>query len=115
MWHQDLSDIMPMYFIESHNVDKSYVGCSSLSVKMYSNIEKILSVGKTLNILLFDPFPPTEYLENLAVYTKLHPKNEFFNINEGRQYEDRHLTELEFNPQNTLSIPESISKILKKR
>lgn len=114
MWHQGLSDIMPMYFIESHNTEKSYIGCSSLSVKMYSDIEKLLSIGKTLNILLFDPFPPTEYLENLAVYTKLHPENEFFNINEGKQFEDWHPTELEFNPQNTLAIPETLSKILEK-
>lgn len=114
MWHQGLSDIMPMYFIESHNTEKSYIGCSSLSIKMYSDIEKLLNMGKTLNILLFDPFPPTEYLENLAVYTKLHPENEFFNINEEKQYEDWHPTELEFNPQNTLAIPKTISKILEK-
>lgn len=114
MWHQGLSDIMPMYFMESHNSDKAYVGCSSLSVKMYSDIEKLLSMGKTLNMLLFDPFPPTEYLENLAVYTKYHPDNEYFNINEEKQYEDWHPIELEFNPQNTLAIPETIGKVLEK-
>ena len=114
MWHQGLSDIMPMYFMESHNPDKAYVGCSSLSVKMYSDIEKLLSMGKTLNMLLFDPFPPTEYLENLAVYTKYHPDNEYFNINEEKQYEDWHPIELEFNPQNTLAIPEAIGTVLEK-
>lgn len=114
MWHQGLSDIMPMYFMESHNPGKAYVGCSSLSVKMYSDIEKLLSMGKTLNMLLFDPFPPTEYLENLAVYTKYHPDNEYFNINEEKQYEDWHPIELEFNPQNTLAIPETIGKVLEK-
>ena len=114
MWHQGLSDIMPMYFMESHNPDKAYVGCSSLSVKMYSDIEKLLGMGKTLNMLLFDPFPPTEYLENLAAYTKYHPDNEYFNINEEKQYEDWHPIELEFNPQNTLAIPETIGKVLEK-
>lgn len=112
MWHQGLSDIMPMYFMENQNPDKAYVGCSSLSLKMYSDIEKLLGMGKTINLLLFDPFPPTEYLENLAIYTKYHPDNECFNINEEKKYEDWHPIELEFNPQNTLSIPETIEKVL---
>ena len=114
IWHQGLSDIMPMYFTESQNPDKAYVGCSSLSVKMYSDIEKLLGMGKTINMLLFDPFPPTEYLENLAVYTKYHPDNEYFNINEEKKYEDWHPIELEFNPQNTLAIPETIKTVLEK-
>ena len=115
MWHQGLSDIMPMYFMESNNPEKVYVGCSSLSVKMYSDIEKLLGMGKTLNVLLFDPFPPTEYLENLAVYTKYHPENEYFNIDEDKQFEDWHPIKLEFNPQNTLAIPETIGKVLEKK
>lgn len=114
MWHQGLSDIMPMYFTESHILDKAYVGCSSLSVKMYSDIERLLSLGKTINILLFDPFPPTEYLENLAIYTKSHPENAYFNINEDKQYEDWHPVELEFNPQDTLAIPNTIGNVLDK-
>lgn len=114
MWHQGLSDIMPMYFMESHKPDKAYVGCSSLTVKMYSDIEKLLGMGKTLNVLLFDPFPPTEYLENLAVYTKYHPEDEYFNMNEDKRYEDWHPVELEFNPQNTLAIPETIENVLEK-
>lgn len=112
IWHQGLSDVMPMYFMESNNREKAYVGCSSLSVKMYNDIERLLDMGKTLNVLLFDPFPPTEYLENLAVYTKYHQDNEYFNINEEKQYEDWHPIELEFNPQNTLAIPETIQKVL---
>lgn len=114
MWHQGLSDIMPMYFMESHNPDKAHVGCSSLSVKMYSDIEKLLGMGKTLYMLLFDPFPPIEYLENLAAYTKYHPDNEYFSINEEKQYEDWHPIELEFNPRNTLAIPETIENVLEK-
>ena len=114
MWHQGLSDIMPMYFMESHKPDKAYVGCSSLTVKMFSDIEKLLGMGKTLNVLLFDPFPPTEYLENLAVYTKYHPEDRYFIINEDKQYDDWHPIELEFNPQNTLAIPETIGKVLEK-
>ena len=114
MWHQGLSDIMPMYFMESHKPDKAYVGCSSLTVKMFSDIEKLLGMGKTLNVLLFDPFPPTEYLENLAVYTKYHPEDRYFIINEDKQYDDWRPIELEFNPQNTLAIPETIGKVLEK-
>ena len=114
MWHQGLSDIMPMYFMESHKPDKAYVGCSSLTVKMFSDIEKLLCMGKILNVLLFDPFPPTEYLENLAVYTKYHPEDRYFIINEDKQYDDWHPIELEFNPQNTLAIPETIGKVLEK-
>lgn len=114
IWHQGLSDIMPMYFLESHNQDKAYVGCSSLSIKMYSDIEKLLNMGKKLNILLFDPFPPTEYLENLAIYTKSHPENEYFKINEEKQYEDWQPIELEFDSQNTLAIPDTIQEVLEK-
>lgn len=114
LWHQGLSDIMPMYFMESHNPEKAFVGCSSLSVKMYNDIEKLLGMGKKLNILLFDPFPPTEYLENLAVYTKNHPENAYFNIDEDKNYDDWHPVELEFNPQNTLEIPQTIQEVLEK-
>lgn len=114
LWHQGLSDIMPMYFMESHNPEKAFVGCSSLSVKMYNDIEKLLGMGKKLNILLFDPFPPTEYLENLAVYTKNHQENAYFNIDEDKNFDDWHPVELEFNPQNTLEIPETIQEVLEK-
>lgn len=112
MWHQGLSDIMPMYFMESHNTENAYIGCSSLSIKMYADIEKLLGMGKQLNILLFDPFPPTDYLENLAIYTQCHPDNEFFKINDEKQYADWKPIELEFNPQNPLAIPETIQNVL---
>jgi len=79
---------------------------------MYNDIEKLLGMGKQLTILLFDPFPPTEYLENLAIYTKNHPDNNFFNINEDKQYADWNPIELEYNPQNSLAIPETIQKVL---
>ena len=113
-WHLGLSDILPMYFLESNSTDKAYVGCSSISLKMFSDIERLLNMGKKLTILLFDPFPPTEYLENLAVYTKNHPDNKYFIINEDKQYEDWHPIELAFNPNNTLEIPETIENVLRK-
>ena len=70
-YHVGLSDIFPMYFLKRNDSEYDYIGCSSVTLQMFSMIESSLSQGKTIRALLFDPFPPTEYFSNLAHFTKL--------------------------------------------
>lgn len=113
-WHRGISDILPLYFLESPSPDKSLLGCSALDLKLYSDIEKLLAMGKTLHMLLFDPFPPTAYLDNLAAYTLKHSDHPFFRVGEGRSYEDWKPVELAYNPADPTAIPRTVGAEIEK-
>ncbi len=103
-YHQGLSDIFPMYFSKKADTEYDYIGCSSVTLQMYSLIEKALGEGKTLTALLFDPFPPTEYLSNLAYFTKRYADNPLLEIEPKISYEDWKPQELSYNLEDELGI-----------
>ena len=79
-YHVGLSDLFPIHFLHRADPDYDYIGCSSVSMQMFSRLERNLSMGKTITILLFDPFPPTEYFNNLANYTYVNSSDQYLNI-----------------------------------
>ena len=78
--HVGLSDIFPMYFLKKNDPEYDYIGCSSVTLQMFSRIETALGQGKSLTALLFDPFPPTEYFSNLAHFTKAFSEDPLLSI-----------------------------------
>lgn len=107
-YHVGLSDIFPMYFLKRNDSEYDYIGCSSVTLQMFSMIESSLSQGKTIRALLFDPFPPTEYFSNLAHFTKLNSEDPYLSLEPKISYEDWHPEELAFNPEKPLGIVDSI-------
>lgn len=106
--HVGLSDIFPMYFLKKNDLEYDYIGCSSVTLQMFSKIENALGQGKALTALLFDPFPPTEYYSNLAHFTKLFADNPLLTIEPKISYEDWRPEELSFNPESPLGIVDKI-------
>lgn len=102
--HVGLSDIMPLYFIKRIDSEYDYIGCSSVTLQMFSRIESEKSQGKVLTALLFDPFPPTEYFSNLAHFTKNNSDDPFLSIEPKISYEEWHPEELAYNPSEPFGI-----------
>lgn len=111
-YHVGLSDLFPIHFLHRADPDYDYIGCSSVSMQMFSRLERNLSMGKTITILLFDPFPPTEYFNNLANYTYVNSSDQYLNIEPKIAYDDWHPEELAYDPNNKLGIVEKISDVL---
>lgn len=111
-FHVGLSDIFPMYFLKKNDSEYDYIGCSSVTLQMFSRIQDALNQGKTLTALLFDPFPPTEYFSNLAYFTKSHADEPLLSIEPKISYEDWHPEELAFDPEKPLGIVDRISDVL---
>jgi len=110
--HVDLSDIFPMYFLKRTDSAHDYIGCSSVTLRMFLTIKTALNQGKTLTALLFDPFPPTEYFSNLAHFTKFNSNDPLLSIEPKMDYEDWHPEELAYSPENPLGIVDRISEVL---
>ena len=106
--HVGLSDIFPSYFLKRTDTEYDYIGCSSITLQMFSRIQTALSQGKSLTALLFDPFPPTEYFSNLAHYTKFNSDDPLLTIEPKISYEEWHPEELAYNPENPLGIVDRI-------
>jgi len=113
-FHVGLSDIFPMYFLKRNDPEYDYIGCSSVTLQMFSVLEKSLSQGKTIRALLFDPFPPTEYFSNLAHFTKLNSEDPYLSLEPKISYDDWHPEELAYNPDKPLGIVDSIYDALTK-
>ena len=60
---------MPLYFKKNSDILYDYIVCGSVDVEMFSFINKCVNEkGKSVTVLLYDTYPPTEYLDNLAYY-----------------------------------------------
>lgn len=111
-FHVGLSDIFPMYFLKKADPEYDYIGCSSVTLQMFSRIQEALSQGKMLTALLFDPFPPTEYFSNLAHFTKYNADDPLLSIEPKIAYEDWYPGELAFDQERPLGIVDRISDVL---
>lgn len=110
--HVGLSDILPMYFLKMADPEYDYIGCSSVTLQMYSRIQNAIIQGKSLTALLFDPFPPTEYFSNLAHFTKFNSEDPLLSIEPKMSYEDWHPEELAYDPEKPLGIVDRVFESL---
>ena len=111
-FHIGLSDIFPMYFLKRPDPEYDYIGCSSVSLQMFSRIQTAINQKKSLTALLFDPFPPTEYFSNLAHFTKFNSEDPYLSIEPKMSYEDWHPEELSYDSNMPLGIVERIFDVL---
>ncbi|GAP70550.1 protein containing PIN domain [Bacteroidales bacterium 6E] len=111
--HTVSSDLFPLFFIPS-NDGYEYVDCSSVSSTLFNLLQGALNEGKSLTVLIFEPFPPIDYFMNLKRYMDLYPENKELLLEPKIDYEDWHPEELSFNPEVPDAIAEEISKIIDK-
>lgn len=109
--HTVSSDLLPLYFLPS-NDGYEYVECSNVSLTLFNLLNDALSKGKSLTVVIYDPFPPIDYFLNLKRYMDLFPDNEELQLEPKILYEDWHPEELSFDAKNPNAIAETISKTL---
>ena len=102
------SDITPLYFLNRNDEGYDYVGCSSVSLEMFSKIKAAIEAKKTVHVLIFEPEPPTAYFFNLKNYIEQYSFDKDLLIKPVIKYEDWHPEELAFNPDDKLSIQRTV-------
>lgn len=113
-YHSSGSDIIPLYYVQGNNDGYDYVACSGISTKLYDLFVKTTSDGKSLSVLIYNPFPPVDYYKNLSRYMDIFAANEELDMEPTISYEDWHPEELAFDENNPNAISETILQTLDK-
>lgn len=111
-YHSNTSDLLPLYYTKKGDSNYDYVGCSGLSTSLYDLFKKSTESGKSLSVIVFSPFPPVDYFNNLVNFLDIYHDLPEQLIEPKIDYEDWHPEELEYNPENETAIPERILQTL---
>lgn len=111
-YHSAGSDITPMYYIQNKESSYNYVACSGISSKLYDLFVKTTSEGKSLSVLLYNPFPPVDYYRNMSNYMDAFASNGELYMEPQIDYEDWNPEELAFEESNPNGISDTILKTL---
>lgn len=111
-FHSPGSDVTPMYFVHAKDSSYDYVACTGISTRLYDIFAKSIADGKSLSVIIHDPFPPVDYFRNLSRYIDLYPSNEELDIEPKLSYEDWKPEELAFDYNNPDNISNTILKTL---
>ena len=107
-FHSPGSDMTPMYYVHTGDSNYDYVACSGFSFKLYDILSKALADGKSLSLIVHNPFPPVEYFRNLASYMDAFFSNEELNLEPTIDYEEWTPEELAFDEQKPTGISDTI-------
>ncbi len=107
-FHSPGSDMTPMYYVHTGDSNYDYVACSGFSLKLYEILSKALADGKSLSLIVHNPFPPVEYFRNLANYMDAFSSNEELNLEPTIDYEEWTPEELAFDEQKPTGISDTI-------
>ena len=107
-FHSSGSDMTPMYYVHTGDSNYDYVACSGFSFKLYDILSKALVDGKSLSLIVHNPFPPVEYFRNLASYMDAFSSNDELNLEPTIDYEEWTPEELAFDEQKPTGISDTI-------
>lgn len=113
-FHSPGSDMTPMYYMHVSDSSYDYVACSGISFKLYDIFSKTIAAGKSLTLIVYNPFPPVDYFRNLANYMDAYSSNDELNIEPTIDYEEWDPEELAFDEGNPTGIADTIISTLKK-
>lgn len=111
-YHSAGSDIIPMCYVQGKNDGFEHVACSGISGKLYEILDRTTAAGRSLSVIVYDPFPPVDYLKNLSRYMDLYPSNKELQLEPRINYEDWQPEELAFDENNPSAISDTILKCL---
>ena len=114
-FHSAGSDITPMHYIQGKNDGYDHVACSGISGKLYDIFDKTTLAGRSLSVIVYNPFPPTDYYKNLGRYMDMFSANEELLLEPKIEYEDWQPEELAFDETNPSGISDTILKSLDQR
>lgn len=111
-FHSNTSELLPLYYQKGENPSYDYVGCTGVSIALFDLFKDALTSGKVISVLVYTPFPPVDYFNNLANFLGLYDSLPEQVIEPKIDIEDWHPEELEYNPLNETAIPEQIMQTL---
>jgi hypothetical protein len=111
-YHSKPSDLVPLYYLKKSDTAYDYVGCTGISIELFDLFKETSLAGKSLSVIVFNPFPPVDYFNNLANFLEVYHDMPEQLISSGLDFEDWHPEELEYNPQKATAIPDRIVKTL---
>lgn len=114
-YHSPGSDITPLHYVTGKDDGYDYVACCGLSYKLYDVFLKATKEGKSLPVIIYDPFPPTEYYKNMVHYMDMNPNDSNLFLEPTIKYEDWHPEELAFDENNPDGIADTIENTLKEK
>ena len=106
------SDLLPLYYTKKGDSSYDYVGCTGLSTSLYDLFKKSTESGKSLSVIVFAPFPPVDYFNNLVNFLEIFHDLPEQMIEPKIDYEDWQPEELQYDPNNETAIPERIFQTL---
>jgi DNA replication ATP-dependent helicase Dna2 len=112
-FHSPGSDMTPMYYMHVPDSSYDYVACSGISFKLYDIFSKTIAAGKSLTLIVYNPFPPVDYFRNLACYMDTYSSNDELNIEPTIDYNEWKPEELAFDEENPTGIADTIINTLK--
>lgn len=114
-YRSEISDLLPLYYLHKGDLHYDYVGCSSVSLKLFDFISGCVRTGKTLTVLVFAPIPPVDYYKNLNFFIERCPQNSELLLEPKMDFTDWHPEELAYNPEKEDAIAETILNALETR
>lgn len=111
-FHSPGSDMTPMYYMYSEDKSYDYVACSGISFKLYDIFTKTLAAGKSLTVIIHNPFPPVDYFRNLSIYMDSYASNDELNLEPTIEYDAWSPEELAFDENNPTGISDTIINTL---
>ena len=106
-FHTVYSEIKPLYFLKREDKNYDYVGCGSVNIELFNSICKALNSGMTIWIVMYKPFPPTQYMLNLRNYSEWNTNDDSLLLKPTVQYDN-------WNPEE-LSTNDNIAQVVKSR
>lgn len=114
-FHSAESALTPMYYIQGNSNSYDYVACSGIRGKLYDIFDKTTSAGRSLNVIIYNPFPPVEYYSNLGRYMDIYPTNQELMLEPKIDYNEWQPEELAYDENNPSLISDTILKTLEER
>lgn len=106
-FHTVYSEIKPLYFLKREDGNYDYVGCGSVNIELFNSICNALNSGMTIWIVMYKPFPPTQYMLNLRNYSEWYTNDDSLLLRPVIQYDN-------WKPKE-LSINDDIARVVKSR
>lgn len=111
-YHSNISDLLPLYYTKKDDANYDYVGCTGLTTTLYDLFKKSIESSKSLSVIIFSPFPPVDYFNNLVNFLEVYHDLPEQMIEPKIDYENWQPEELEYNLENETAIPERILQTL---
>lgn len=110
--HSPGSDFTPMFYVNKSESTYDYIACTGLSSNLYDLFKKSCDNGKSLSVIIYNPFPPTEYYKNLSSYIDGNRDNTELLMEPTISYEDWQPEELAFDAAKPNAISDTILNTL---